>query len=62
MKYKKRIIDSDNHLDYLKHLEDCVYEMTVYTDIQGEDSQLLFACIQKIRKGNKWIKSEGGNE
>ncbi len=52
-----RILDSDNMLDYLKHIENTIYEMTTYTDIQDDDSQLLFACIQKIRDGIKWIKA-----
>ena len=45
-----RIIESDNMGTYLDYIENCILEMTVYTDIAGEDSQLLLACIEKIRK------------
>ena len=46
----ERMLNTNNILDYLKSIENSVYEMTTYTDITSEDSMLLLACIQKIRK------------
>lgn len=54
-----RFIESANYMDYLDHIEGCVYEMETYTDISGEAGMLLLACVQKIRK-HKGNWSENG--
>jgi hypothetical protein len=48
-------VDADVH-NYLKRIDDLIYEMTTYTDIEGEDSILLIDAIQYVRKKIKQRK------
>ena len=57
-----RFLESNNYMDYLDHIENCIYEMETYTDIGGKAGMLLLACVQKIRQNEgNWSESEKVN-